>query len=54
MTIPLKKINNITTAKIEINFGFWGLWSFYKQRGVWELYAFGVNIYYWNILEVES
>jgi hypothetical protein len=58
MTIPLKKIKSvygygIVTASLEIKFGYWGLWSFYRERGAWELYAFGFDIMYWNILENE-
>lgn len=54
MRIPLKRLkNNYVTSYIDIQGSFWGLWIWSFKRGEIEICGFGVNIYYWNILEAE-
>lgn len=57
MRIPLKYIKleqgNYLTAYIDITTGYSGLWLWSFKRGEIEICGFGVNVYYYNLLEAE-
>lgn len=54
MRIPLKRLkNNYLTAYLDITTGYSGLWIWSFKRGEIEICVFGVNIYYYNLLEAE-
>lgn len=57
MRIPLKYIklerSKYLTACLDISTGYGGLWIWSFKRGEIEICGFGVNIYYYNLLEAE-
>lgn len=57
MRIPLKytklERSKYLTAYLDISTGYGGLWIWSFKRGEIEICGFGVNIYYYNLLEAE-